>query len=195
MPYVADPSSLQAQTTLDQVFAKMDEVAKTFRSVDAEPRADTRHGDRQRKRCRLPESSTTCAQGKSRGLSLKFPRPRVPQYLLIDKGRCSVLPAEAQAGSGGFDWGHQRTGRTVHGDRIRAIQSGFEKEFQVTLAGEEVVDGKKTAVLDLSRRPLWTGSDRSGCGWINRSGVSRANQSDRNRRRLCDLQVFKYQDE
>ena len=99
-----------------------------------------------------------------------FQGSRAPQYLLIDKGK-GFFYAEDQAGAGSFHRGI-KTWSTCSWRWVWAIQPGFEKSYQVTFAGEEVVDGKKTALLDLTPKTVSPASDPFGYGWISRSGVS-----------------------
>ena len=140
---------LQAQGTytLDQVFAKMDAISKTFQSSQA---------DIERTHVTILVNDKDVSSGKffyvRKGneprVRLELEKPAV-QQLLIDKGKLQIYTPnlkqvqEAQLGQ--------------HQDKVEMFMAlGFgqssqdlKKNFTVTLAGDEVVDGKKTTVLEL----------------------------------------------
>jgi len=139
----------QAQNTytLDQIFAKMDEVSRTFRSSQAD--IERTHvtvlvNDR--------DVSTGkfyyVRQGKEPRVRLELLKPAV-QQLLIDKGKLQIYtPSLKQV---------QEAALGQHQDKVEMFMAlGFgqssqdlKKNFDVSLAGEEMVDGKKTSVLEL----------------------------------------------
>jgi outer membrane lipoprotein-sorting protein len=142
-------SSLQAQSTytLDQVFAKMDQVAKTFRSVEA---------DLERTHVTILVNDKDIASGKFY-YSRRAQEPRVKmeltkpvaEYLLIDKGKLQLFrPKQKQVQEGSLG---------ANKDKVEMFMAlGFgpssqelTKNYDVTLGGEELVDGKKAIVLDL----------------------------------------------
>jgi outer membrane lipoprotein-sorting protein len=142
--------ALPAQTayTLDQVFAKMDAVAKTFRSVQA----DT---ERTHVTILVNDKDVSSGkfyyvrQGKEPRVRLDLLKPSV-QQLLIDKGRLQLyVPNLKQV---------QEASLGEHRDVVELIMAlGFgqssqdlKQKFAVSLGGEEVIDGKKTTKLELT---------------------------------------------
>jgi outer membrane lipoprotein-sorting protein len=142
-------SGLQAQSTytLDQVFAKMDQVAKTFKSVEA---------DLERTHVTKLVNDKDVASGKfyysRRGqeprVKMELTKP-VAEYLLIDKGKLQLYrPKQKQVQEGSLG---------ANKDKVEMFMAlGFgpssqelTKNYDVTLGGEELVDGKKATVLDL----------------------------------------------
>jgi len=141
--------SANAQTTytLDQVFAKMDEVAKTFRSVQA---------DIERTHVTVLVNDKDVASGKfyyeKRGneprVKMELTKP-MPQLLLVDKGKLQLYTPNTKQ--------LQEASIGDHKDLLEMFMAlGFgqssqelKKNFDVTAGGEESLDGKKTTVLDL----------------------------------------------
>jgi len=141
--------SANAQTTytLDQVFAKMDEVAKTFRSVQA---------DIERTHVTVLVNDKDVASGKfyyeKRGteprVKMELTKP-MPQLLLVDKGKLQLYTPNTKQ--------LQEASIGDHKDLLEMFMAlGFgqssqelKKNFDVTAGGEEPLEGKKTTVLDL----------------------------------------------
>ena len=136
----------QSAYTLDQVFAKMDEVSKTFRSVQA---------DLEKTHFVVIVNDKDVATGKfyyeRRG---KEPRVKMglikpEQHLLIDKGLLQLY-------NPGVNQVMQRS-LSGHQDQVEGFMSlGFgqssqelKQNFTVSLVGDETVDGRKTSVLEL----------------------------------------------
>jgi outer membrane lipoprotein-sorting protein len=152
----------QSAFTLAQVFAKMDEVAKTFHSVQA---------DLEKTHFTVIVNDKDVVTGKffyeRRG---KEPRVKMDiikpaQHLLIDKGLFQLYnPGVNQVTQGSLS-GHQ--------DKVEGFMSlGFgqtsqelKQNFDVTLVGDETVDGRKTTVLEL--RPKSPSNFRSFKLWID----------------------------
>jgi outer membrane lipoprotein-sorting protein len=142
-------AGLQAQTpvTLQQVFAKLDEVAKTFRSVET---------NMERTKVTILVNDKDVASGKlyyvkngnDPRLKVEISKP-VPQFLLIDKGKLQFYQPnikQVQEAS--------TAGRSAAVEQFMALGFGqssadLQKNYQVKFAGEEVLDGQKTAMLDL----------------------------------------------
>jgi len=139
--------SLNAQTTLDQVFAKMDETSKGFKSVEA---------SLERTKVTLLVNDKDTATGKlfySRAgnqprLKVEFAKP--DQILLVDKGKLQLYTPklnevkEASLGS------HSNVVEQFMALGFGQSSEELKKNYKVTFAGEENVDGKKTAILDLT---------------------------------------------
>jgi len=141
--------SVIAAATLDQVFAKMDDTAKGFHSVE----------------CDFEQTKVTVAvddkfvqsgklyyarAGKEPRLKLEIGKPKPQQIVLIDKGKAQrFIPKinEVQEVSLGG-------GRTNLVEQLMAIGFGqssadLKKNYTVNAGGEEGIDGQKTAILDL----------------------------------------------
>jgi outer membrane lipoprotein-sorting protein len=140
---------MHAQGTykLDQVFAKLDDVAKTFRSTQA---------DIERTHVTVLVNDKDVASGKFY-YALRGKEPRVKmeltkpisQFALIDNGRLQLYTPSQK------DLKEASLGQ--HRDLLEMFMAlGFgqssqdlKKNFDVALGGEEAIDGKNTTVLDL----------------------------------------------
>jgi outer membrane lipoprotein-sorting protein len=145
---------LHAQATLEQTFSKMDDVAKTFRSVDASL-------ERTKVTVLVDEKDVATGRlyylrvGKEPRLKLDIANPE--QHLLIDKGKGVLYQPKINQVQEFSLGGHANVV-----DQFMAIGFGqssadLEKNYQVSFAGEEVVDGKKTAMLDLTPKTALAG--------------------------------------
>jgi outer membrane lipoprotein-sorting protein len=134
------------QATLEQTFAKMDDVAKTFRTVDATL-------ERTKVTVLVDEKDVATGRlyyqrlGKEPRLKLDISKPE--QHLLIEKGKGLFYQPKINQVQEFSLGGHANAV-----DQFMAIGFGqssadLQKNYQVSFAGEEVVDGKKTAMLDL----------------------------------------------
>jgi outer membrane lipoprotein-sorting protein len=137
----------QSKYTLDQVFSKMDEVQKTFRSVAADI-------ERTHVTVLVNDKDVSVGKfyymrrGKEPRLKLELLRPMV-QYLLIEKGKLQLYTPKLKQVQEASIIGHQ--------DKVELFMSlGFgqsseelKSNFDVTLMGDEMIDGRKTSVLEL----------------------------------------------
>jgi outer membrane lipoprotein-sorting protein len=133
----------------------MDDVAKSFRAVDATL-------ERTKVTVLVDEKDVATGRlyylrvGKEPRLKLDIVKP-VEQHLLIDKGKgLFYQPKINQAQE--FSLG----GHANAVDQFMAIGFGqssvdLKKNYQVSFAGEEIVDGKKTAMLDLTPKTALAG--------------------------------------
>jgi len=149
--------------SLEQVFAKMDEVQKTFRSAAA---------DIERTHVTVLVNDKDISSGKfyytRRGkeprVKLELLKP-APQFLLIDKGKLQLYTPNLKQ--------VQEVSITGHKDKVEMFMAlGFgqssqdlKNNFDVRLAGEEVVNGRKTSVLDL--KPKNSAMFRSVQMWMD----------------------------
>ena len=153
----------QGTYTLDQAFANMDETQKTFRSVEAEI-------ERTHVTVVVNDKDVSSGKffftrrGKEPRLKLEIIKP-MPQYLLIDKGKLQLYtPSLKQV---------QEASLSGRQDKIELFMAlGFgqssqdlKKNFNVSLAGEEVLDGRKTTVLEL--KPMNTAMFRNIRMWLD----------------------------
>jgi len=137
----------QGAYTLDQVFAKMDEAAKTFRSAQA---------DIERTHVTVFVNDKDVSSGKFYYVK-QGTQPRVKmdlmqpaeQHLLIDKGKLQIFQPKLKQ--------VQETSLGEHQDKVEMFMAlGFgqtsqdlKKNFSVSLGGEQTLDGKKAILLDL----------------------------------------------
>ncbi len=153
----------QGTHTLDQVFANLDEAQKTFRSVDA---------NIERTHVTVVVNDKDVSSGKfyytKRGkeprVKLEIQKP-LTQYLLIDRGKLQMYtPSLKQVQETSL------AGRQEKVEMFMALGFGqsstdLKKNFDVSLAGEEVIDGRKTTVLEL--KPKNTTMFRSVRLWLD----------------------------
>ena len=157
------PLHAQGKITLDQVFAKMDEVSKDFRSTAA---------DIERTHVTVLVNDKDVSSGKFFYVrKVKEPRVKLElekpmrQLLLVDKGKLQMYTPNLKQ--------VQEAAIGPHQDKVEMFMAlGFgqssqdlKKNFDVTLAGDELVDGKKTTVLDL--KPKDTGMFKSVRMWMD----------------------------
>ena len=153
----------QGKVTLDQVFSKMDEVSKGFRSTAAEI---------ERTHVTVLVNDKDVSSGKFFYVrKVKEPRVKLElekpmrQLLLVDKGKLQMYTPNLKQ--------VQEAAIGPHQDKVEMFMAlGFgqssqdlKKNFDVTLAGDELVDGKKTTVLDL--KPKDTGMFKSVRMWMD----------------------------
>jgi outer membrane lipoprotein-sorting protein len=142
--------SLNAQTNLDQVFAKIDEAAKNFRAVEC---------NLERTKVTVLVDDRLVASGKlyytrvgsEPRLKVEFGNGKGPdQILLIDKGKLQLFTPkikEVQVASLG---GHASAVQQFMALGFGQSSEDLKKNYQVSFGGEETIDGKKTAILDLT---------------------------------------------
>jgi len=140
-------SQAQSTYTLEQVFAKMDEVAKVFRSSQA---------DLERTHVTIIVNDKDVAfgkfyytrKGKEPRVKMELTKPAA-QVALVDKGKMQLYtPGLKQV---------QEASLGDHKDALEMFMAlafgtsseDIKKNFTSTLAGEELIDGQKTTMLDL----------------------------------------------
>jgi outer membrane lipoprotein-sorting protein len=140
-------SHAQGTYTLDQVFGKMDEVQKTFRSTQA---------DIERTHVTVLVNDKDISSGKFYyAKSGKEPRVRLDltkplnEQLLIDKGKLQLYRPHLKQVQETALGGHQNKVEMFMALGFGQSSQDLKKNFDVSLAGEEMIDGKKTIVLEL----------------------------------------------
>jgi outer membrane lipoprotein-sorting protein len=147
-------SAPQSSFTLDQVFAKIDAVSKTFKSTEA-------NIERTKVTVIVDDKDVSTGkfyyarQGKDPRVKLELTKPAV-QHLLINAGKLQLYSPNLKQ--------VQEADITKRKDAVEMFlalgfgQSSAElkQNFEVALAPDEVVDGQKRTVLDL--RPKATSS-------------------------------------
>src|SRR5215468_6243959 len=141
--------TIQAQSkfTLEQIFAKMDEVQKTFRSAAA---------DIERTHVTVLVNDKDVSSGKfyytRRGkeprLKLELVSPTM-QYLLIDKGKLQLYTPKLKQVQEASITGHQEKVEMLMSLGFGQSSQDLKSNFDVSLAADETVDGKFTSVLEL----------------------------------------------
>jgi len=145
--WLSPMSQAQGTYTLDQVFAKMDEVAKTLRSVQSDI-------DRTHVTILVNDKDVSSGkfyyvrQGKEPRVRLDLTKPAI-QQLLIDKGKLQIYTPNLKQ--------VQEASLGQHQDKVEMFMAlGFgqssqdlKKNFEVSVAPDEVVEGRKTTVLEL----------------------------------------------
>src|SRR5262245_41469960 len=140
-------SQAQGTYTLDQVVAKMIEVTKMFRSCQYD--IELTHvtilvNDKDISSGKF----YYVRKGKEPRVRLDLMKPAI-QQLLIDKGKLQIYTPNLKQ--------VQEASLGQHQDKVEMLMAlGFgqpsqdlKKNFAVSLGGEELVDGKKTTVLEL----------------------------------------------
>ena len=160
---VVASSYAQSKYTLDQIFARMDEVQKTFRSAAA---------DIERTHVTVLVNDKDVSSGKfyyiRRGkeprVKMELLKPTL-QYLLIDKGKLQLYTPNLKQ--------LQETSIAGHQDKVEMFMAlafgqssqDLKSNFDVTLAADDVVDGKSASVLEL--KPKAGGMFKSVRMWMD----------------------------
>ena len=145
--WLSPVAQAQGTYTLDQVFAKLDEVAKTFRSVQSDI-------ERTHVTILVNDKDVSSGkfyyvrQGKEPRVRLDLMKPAI-QQLLIDKGKLQIYTPNLKQ--------VQEASLGQHQDKVEMFMAiGFgqssqdlKNNFSVSLAPDEVVEGRKTTVLEL----------------------------------------------
>ena len=153
-------SSLKAQSafTLDQVFAKMDEVAKTFKSTES-------NIERIHVTVLVNDKDVVSGKfyytrkGKDPRLKMDLTKP-TQQYLLVDKGKVRLYnPNLKQVQEGSFG-SNSSTAEQFMALGFGQSSQDLKKNYDVTLLPDETLDGRKMSVLNLKPKGSGMGLDR-----------------------------------
>src|SRR5262245_56500655 len=140
-------SQAQSNYTLDQIFAKMDEVAKTFRSSQA---------DLERTHVTVIVNDKDVAsgkfyyarKGKDPRVKMDLTKP-IAQSALVDKGKVQLYTPNLKQVQEASIGEHKDTLEMFMALAFGTSSEDIKKNFTSTLAAEETIDGQKTTVLDL----------------------------------------------
>jgi outer membrane lipoprotein-sorting protein len=141
---------LNAQTNLNQVFAKIDEAAKNFRAVEC---------NLERTKVTVLVDDKLVASGKlyytragsEPRLKVEFGNGKGPdQILLIDKGKLQLYTPKIKEVQEASLGGHASAVQQFMALGFGQSSQDLKKNYQISLGGEETIDGKKTAILDLT---------------------------------------------
>jgi outer membrane lipoprotein-sorting protein len=144
----APAAPAQSPYTLEQVFAKMDAVAKTFRSAQA---------DVERTKVTVIVNDRDVSSGKfyyvrqgsQPRVRMDLTKPAL-QQLVIDKGLLQIYTPNLKQVQQASLAGKQDKVEMFMALGFGQSSQDLQKNFGVSLAGEEVINGKKTTVLDLA---------------------------------------------
>lgn len=137
----------QNSFTLDQVFAKLDAVSKSFKSIEAN--VEQTH-------VTVIVNDTDVKSGKiyytKRGteprLKLEFNKPQ-DEFVLIDNGKLQIYTPKIKQVQEASTAGHQDLVQMFLALGFGQTSDDLKKNFTVTLAPDETVDGQNRTVLDL----------------------------------------------
>jgi len=135
--------------TLDQVFAKLDAVSKTFHSVQA---------DLQRTHVTIIVNDKDVAtgkfyyerQGKEPRVKMDLTKPE--EHLLIDKGKWQLYQPGVNQVQQGLLSGHQNQVEMYTSLGFGQSSQELKQNFEISLLPDETVDLRKTTVLELKPR-------------------------------------------
>jgi outer membrane lipoprotein-sorting protein len=136
----------QSAFTLNQVFAKMDDVSKTFHSVQS---------DLERTRVTVIVNDKDVSTGKFyyerlvKEPRLKMDLLKPEQHLLIDKGKWQLYEPNIKQVKQGPLAGHEDQVETFMSLGFGQSSQDLKQNFDVSLVGDATVDGRKTTVLEL----------------------------------------------
>jgi outer membrane lipoprotein-sorting protein len=155
----------RAQTfTLEQVLAKMDEVSRTFKSTEADM-------DRVHVTVLVNDQDTSSGkfyyvrQNKQPRVKLDVVKP-APQQILIDKGKLQIYYPKLKQIQEASLGDHQDQVEMITAMGFGQTSQDLKKNFtSIKLAPDEVIDGRKTTVLDLTPRD--TGTFKSVRMWMD----------------------------
>src|SRR5215475_2525002 len=145
--WLSPVAQAQGTYTLHQVFAKLDEVAKTLRSAQSDI-ARTHVTILVNDKDVSSGKFYYVRQGKEPRVRLDLTKPAV-QQLLIDRGKLQIYTPNLKQ--------VQEASLGQHQDKVEMFMAlGFgqssqdlKNNFTVSLAADEMVDGRKTTVLEL----------------------------------------------
>jgi outer membrane lipoprotein-sorting protein len=140
--------SAQNVYNLDQVFAKLDEASKEVLSIEAnvvQTHVTVIVDDHEVKSGKFYYQK----RGKEPRLKLEITKPQA-EYVLVDKGKGQIyLPRIKQVQEFSTE-GHQDTVEMALALGFGQTSRDLKAHFDVALANDEVIDGVKTTVLDLT---------------------------------------------
>jgi outer membrane lipoprotein-sorting protein len=137
----------QGKFTLEQIFTKMDEVQKTFRSAAADI-------ERTHVTVLVNDKDVSVGKfyytrrGKEPRLKLELLSPTM-EYLLIDKGKLQLYTPKLKQVQEASITGHQEKVEMLMSLGFGQSSQDLKSSFDVSLAADDVVDGKNTSVLEL----------------------------------------------
>ena len=137
----------QSAYTLDQVFAKMDDVAKTFRSTEA-------NLERTHVTILVNDKDTASGKfyytrrGKEPRVKIELTKP-IAQSLLIDKGMLRLYTPNLKQVQQGSLAEHSAAVEQFMALGFGQSSEDLKKNYDVELANDDVLDGRKMTVLNL----------------------------------------------
>ena len=153
----------QGSIALDQVFAKLDETSKSFKSIEAN--VDQTHvtvivDDKDVKSGKI---YYTKRMNQPR-LKLEFNKPQ-PEFVLIDNGKLQIYTPKIKQVQEASTAGHQDLVQLFLALGFGQTSEDLKKSFTVSLSPDETVDGQKRTVLDL--KPKDSGTFKEVQMWLD----------------------------
>jgi len=161
--WLLPPVQAQSKYTLEQIFAKIDEEQKTFKSAAADI-------ERTKVTVLVNDKDVSFGKfyytrrGKEPRLKLELLSPMM-QYLLIDKGKLQLYTPKLKQ--------VQEASITSNQDKVEMFMSiGFgqssedlKSNFDVSLVGDEAIDGRNASILEL--KPKRSGPFKTVRLWMD----------------------------
>ena len=102
--------------------------------------------------------------GKEPRLKLEFTKPQ-PEFVLVDKGKLQIYVPKIKQVQEAMTAGHEDTLEMYLALGFGQTSQDLKKNFDVTIAPDEVVDGQSRTVLDL--KPKNSGTFQSVRMWLD----------------------------
>jgi outer membrane lipoprotein-sorting protein len=160
---LADTAQPQNAFTLDQVYAKIDEVSKTFKSTEA-------NIERTKVTVIVDDKDTASGkfyytkQGNEPRLKLELNKPD-PQFVLVDKGKLQIYTPKIKQVQEASTAGRESTVELFLALGFGQTSADLKKNFTVALVPDETVDGQRTSVLEMT--PKSTAAFKSVRLWLD----------------------------
>jgi outer membrane lipoprotein-sorting protein len=181
------PANASAQNgfTLDQVFAKLDEVSKTFHSIETgleETKVTVIVNDRDVKSGKMYYS-----RGKEPRLKLEITKPQ-SEFVLVANGKLQIYTPKIKQVQEASIAGKQNLVEMLLALGFGQTSQDLKKNYEITLAPDETVDGQKTTVLDL--KPKNSGTFQSVRLWLDQKEWHAVQL--KTTEKSGDYEIFKY---
>jgi outer membrane lipoprotein-sorting protein len=157
------PAPAQSSFTLDQVFAKLDETSKTFKSITANVEQTHVTVIVDDKDIKSGTIFYTKRVNEPR-LKLEFNKPQ-SEFVLIDNGKLQIYTPKIKQVQEASTAGHQDLVQMFLALGFGQTSDDLKKNFTVTLQPDETVDGQKRTVLELT--PKNSGTFKSVRMWLD----------------------------
>ena|SRR5579884_1655282 len=152
----------QGSFTLDQVFSKLDDASKSFRSVEANVE-QTDYTAIVQVTDKKSGKMFYAKRGGQPRLKLEFNKPQ-EEFVLVDNGKAQIYTPKIKQVQEASTVGHQDLVQMFLALGFGQTSDDLKKSFDVTVGPDEVVDGKKTVVLDM--KPKNSGTFKAIRMWL-----------------------------
>jgi outer membrane lipoprotein-sorting protein len=182
IPFVA---SAQNSFTLDQVFAKLDETSKTFRSIETaveETKVTVIVNDRD-----VKSGKMYYTKGKEPRLKLEITKPQA-EFVLVANGKLQIYTPKIKQVQEASIAGKQNLVEMLLALGFGQTSQDLKKNYDITLAPDEAIDGQKTTVLDL--KPKDSGTFQAVRMWLDQKEWHAVQL--KTTEKSGDYEIFKY---